>query len=196
MSIELIRRSFDGARQALESVRGNEHFLGRIREIGALLAERFAAGNKVLICGNGGSACDGAHFAEELTGRFRRDRAALPAIACVEPGHLTCTANDFGYEHVFSRWVEALGRRGDVLIVLSTSGNSANVVRAVEAGRRQELTTVALLGGDGGTLRGTCQHELIAPGGTSDRIQEIHMLVLHVLVEAVEHALFPGAAEG
>src|SRR5690606_37102902 len=126
---------------------------------------------------NGGSACDAMHFAEELTGRFRKDRAPLAAIACTDFGHITCTANDYGFEHVYSRWVEALGRGDDVLIVLSTSGNSANIVKAAAAGRAKKMTKVALLGKDGGALAGACDRELIVPGETSDRIQELHMLV-------------------
>lgn len=175
-----------GAQAALSALAANATGLRLVDRVAALLAERFAAGYKVLICGNGGSACDAMHFAEELTGRFRADRPALPAIACIDPGHITCTANDFGFEHVFSRWVEALGKRGDVLIVLSTSGNSANIARATAAGRERGLTTVALLGKDGGVLKGCCDHELIVPGEGSDRIQELHMLILHTLVEGVE----------
>jgi D-sedoheptulose 7-phosphate isomerase len=184
-----VRRAFSDARAALDAVMADDGLLGRVAALASLLADRFTSGGKVLICGNGGSACDAAHFAEELTGRFRADRPPLPAIACVEPGHLTCTANDYGFEEVFSRWVEALGRPGDVLILLSTSGNSENVVRAARAGRRLGLTTASLLGSDGGRVKGLCDHELIVPGGTSDRIQELHMLILHALVEGVERAL-------
>ena len=160
-----------------------------VETVSALLASRFRAGSKVLICGNGGSLADAVHFAEELTGRFRADRPPLPAIAIAEPGHITCTANDYGFDRVFSRGVEALGRDGDVLIALSTSGNSTNIGLAVEAARQRGLKTVALLGKGGGRLRGGCDHEIIVPGETADRIQEIHMLVLHVLVERVEVAL-------
>lgn len=158
----------------------------KVEAIASHVAAAIRGGGKVLICGNGGSLCDAAHFAEELTGRFRADRPALPAIAIAEPGHLTCTANDYGFEHVFSRAVEALGRPGDMLIVLTTSGNSPNILRAAETGRRQGLRTAALLGKDGGKLRGVCDDEIIAPGATSDRIQELHMLVLHILVERIE----------
>lgn len=158
----------------------------RISGIAGLLATRFREGGKILICGNGGSLADAVHFAEELTGRFRGDRPALPAIAIAEPGHITCTANDYGFERIFSRAVEALGRDGDVLIALSTSGNSENILLAVEAARSRRMGTVALLGRGGGRLKGVCDYEIIAPGSTADRIQEIHMLVLHILVELVE----------
>lgn len=161
----------------------------KVEAIAEGLAAAFNRGNKVLICGNGGSLADSVHFAEELTGRFRADRRALPAIAIAEPGHLTCVANDYGFDQVFARGVEAFGTPGDVLIVLSTSGRSANITRAVAAAKARGMTTVALLGKDGGAVRGTCDHELLAPGGTSDRIQELHMLVLHILVERVEALL-------
>lgn len=183
-------QAISAAQSALNALAQNREALDQIDRWAALLAERFAAGRKVMICGNGGSACDSMHFAEELTGRFRKDRPALPAIACTDPGHITCTANDFGFEHVFSRWVEALGQKGDILILLSTSGNSANMLKAAEAGRARGLTTISLLGMDGGKLKGRCDHELIVPGAGSDRIQELHMLILHSLVEGVERIMF------
>lgn len=166
----------------------------RVDAVAGVLARAFGSGHKVLICGNGGSSADAMHFAEELTGRYRKERPALPAIACTDPGHITCAANDYGYERVFSRWVEALGQSGDVLLVLSTSGNSANIVRAVEAGKARGMTTVALLGRSGGTLKGLCEHEWIVggPADHADRIQEVHMFVLHALIEGVERRMFPG----
>lgn len=181
--------SFRNARDLLNVFAADPASSAFVQAVAALVAARFGRGAKVLICGNGGSLADAVNFAEELTGRFRADRPALPAIAIAEPGHITCTANDYGFERVFSRGVEALGRRDDVLIVLSTSGNSANIVLAVEAARAKGLATVALLGKGGGRLRGVCDHELIAPGESADRIQEIHMLVLHALVEHVEIAM-------
>src|ERR1043165_2669827 len=183
-------RSVHAAKAALEALSSDAAALNAVDHIAALLAERFSAGKKVLICGNGGSACDAMHFAGELTGRFRHDRPGLPATPGVDPGHITCTANDFGFEHVFSRWVEALGQKGDVLIVLSTSGKSANILKAAEAGRTRGLTTIALLGKDGGALKGRCEHELIVPGDGSERVQELHMLILHTLVEGVERIMF------
>lgn len=153
------------------------------------LASCFARGNKVLICGNGGSLCDATHFAEELTGRFRKDRPALAAVAISDPGHITCAANDFGFDRVFSRGVEALGRPGDVLIALSTSGKSANVRLALEAARARGMFTVALLGRDGGECVGLADLAIVVPGSTSDRIQELHMVILHTLVEGVESRL-------
>ena len=180
--------AFRAAREALDafiSSGGPE----KAAAIADLVAATIRAGGKVLICGNGGSLCDAAHFAEELTGRFRNDRRPLPAIACTEPGHLTCVANDYGFEHVFSRWITALARPGDAVIILSTSGNSPNCLRAAEAAKAAGARTAALLGKDGGKLRAHCDVEVIAPGATSDRIQEVHMLVLHAVVEAVEAAV-------
>ena len=177
------------AADALAAFRADPANLARIHTVGQLMAQALTTGHKVLACGNGGSLCDAMHFCEELTGRFRHDRRPLPAIACIDPGHITCTANDYGYDHVFSRWVQALGNPGDILVALSTSGNSPNVIRAVEAATSRGLTTVALLGKDGGRLNNACTHQWIAPGQTSDRIQELHMLVLHALVEKIEAAL-------
>ncbi|GAB4383020.1 MAG: D-sedoheptulose 7-phosphate isomerase [Phycisphaerales bacterium] len=183
------RQALAQARDALEAFLSDPDQPDRIARVAAVLGLAIRAGGKVLVCGNGGSLCDAMHFCEELTGRFRQDRRPLPALACTDPGHLSCTANDFGYEYVFARWVEALGRRGDILIVLSTSGNSRNIVRAVEAGAAVGMTRVALLGGTGGVLSGLCEHQFIVPGTTSDRIQELHMLILHTLVECVEAEL-------
>ncbi|MCC6676385.1 MAG: SIS domain-containing protein [Phycisphaerales bacterium] len=169
----------------------------RLHTIAELLAATFRTGRKVMICGNGGSSCDAAHFAEELTGRFRAptparpDRPPLPAMACTDPGHITCTANDYGFEHVFARWVGAFGHPGDCLIVLSTSGNSDNILRAIDAAKVIGMTTIALLGKTGGPALPRADHAVIVPGRTSDRIQELHMLILHAFVEHVEDALYP-----
>ncbi len=178
------------AQHALNALAADATTVAAIERVGERLVECFAAGNKAMICGNGGSACDAMHFAEELTGRFRKDRPPLPAIACTDVGHITCTANDFGFEHVFSRWVDALARAGDVLIVLSTSGKSENILRAVRSGAARGALTVALLGKDGGKLKGIADHEIIVPGQTSDRIQELHMLILHTWVELAEKPMF------
>lgn len=155
-----------------------------------LLADCFIEEGKVLICGNGGSMCDAMHFAEELTGRFRKNRPALPAISLSDASHISCVANDFGFEEIFARGVEAYGRKGDVFIGLSTSGNSANIIRACQVAKTKGLSTILLLGKDGGELKGQADLELIINGKTSDRIQEIHMFILHVLVEGIERLLF------
>jgi D-sedoheptulose 7-phosphate isomerase len=183
--------SLRDARLALDALLADDSALVAINAIAADLAQTLREGHKLLICGNGGSACDAAHFAEELTGRFRNDRPALAAIACNDASHITCTANDFGFDHVFSRWVEALARPGDALIVLSTSGNSPNILKALDAARDRNVATIALLGKDGGAARARASRSLVVPGQTSDRIQELHMLVLHAWVEAIENTLFP-----
>ncbi|ERT69559.1 MAG: D-sedoheptulose 7-phosphate isomerase [Cetobacterium somerae] len=155
------------------------------------LANIFQLGNKVLICGNGGSNCDALHFAEEFTGRFRKDRRALPAISLSDSSHITCVGNDYGFDYIFSRGVEAYGKEGDMFIGISTSGNSANVIKAVETAKKMGLKTCVLLGKDGGKLKGMCDYEFIIPGNTSDRIQEIHMMILHIIIEGVEKIMFP-----
>ncbi len=169
----------------------NSHNFSVLTRIAKDLASRFERGQKVLICGNGGSACDSMHFAEELTGRFRKHRNALPAISLTDSGHITCVANDMGYEQVFARGIEAFGKPGDMLIALSSSGNSMNVLHAVRQAQSQELATVCLLGKDGGKLKDCGDYEIIIPGKHADRIQEVHMLILHTLIELIERILFP-----
>lgn len=156
----------------------------------------FQNGGKLLIAGNGGSLCDSMHFAEELTGQFRKKRKALPAIAFSDPGHLTCVSNDMGFEEVFVRNVEAFGREGDIFIALTTSGNSPNLVRAFQKAKELQLKTVAFLGKQGGTLLGQCDHEWLVQGfKTSDRIQEAHMAAIHIIIEQVERKLFSSLYE-
>lgn len=155
------------------------------------IAACYQAGNKLLIAGNGGSLCDAAHFAEELTGQFRVKRKALGAIALSDPGHLTCVGNDMGFEFVFSRGVEALGKPGDIFIALSTSGNSMNLVHALETAKQYGLQTIAFLGKTGGKMRGIADLEWIISGFPfSDRVQEVHMAGIHIIIEAVESRLF------
>ena len=162
-----------------------------IEQISNIIARAFENGNKVLICGNGGSSTDAMHFAEELTGRFRKERRALPAIALTDPSHITCVANDYGFEEIFARAVEAYGKEGDVLIAISTSGNSQNVINAVKIALDRKIITFGLLGKNGGKLKDKCNLQLIAPGKTTDRIQEIHIVVLHIIIETIERILFP-----
>lgn len=166
--------------------------LSFIEAVATLLSETFSAGGKVIVAGNGGSLCDASHFAEELTGIFRKPRTPLPAIVLSEPGHITCVANDLGYEWVFSRGVEAFGKPGDIFIGLTTSGKSPSIVRAFETAKARELKTVAFLGKGGGLLRGFADHELLVEGfSTSDRIQEAHMAAMHIIIEMMEELLFP-----
>lgn len=184
-----MKESLLEARAALDALLSDEHAVARIAAVAGVLADAVRNGRKILACGNGGSACDAMHFCEELSGRFREDRPPIPAIACGDPGYITCTANDYGFEHVFSRWVEGLGRQGDALVALSTSGNSPNIINAVQCAKERRLVTVGLLGRDGGRLAGVCEYEWVIPGRTSDRIQEVHMLILHCLVEGIERRL-------
>jgi len=163
----------------------------RVDDVARMLATCFRQGGKVIIFGNGGSACDANHFAEEFTGRYRGDRRALPVIALNDPGHITCVGNDYGFEDIFRRGVEAFAKASDVVIGLSTSGNSENVRRALEEAKRAEALTVGLLGKTGGSIKGMCDFEWICPGATADRIQEIHMMILHIIIEGVERLLFP-----
>lgn len=184
-----LRDSLAQAHRTLATLLADADTLARIDAAADSLASTLRAGGKILSCGNGGSLCDAAHFAEELTGRFRADRRPLPAIACADPGHLTCTANDYGFEHVFSRWITALARPGDAVILLSTSGNSPNILHAARAAKAADARTIALLGKGGGQAAALCDLSIIVPGQTSDRIQELHMLILHAWVEAVESRL-------
>lgn len=162
-----------------------------------LIADAFRKGNKLIIAGNGGSLCDANHFAEELTGVFRKTRRALPAISLSEAGHLTCVANDLGYEKVFSRGVEAYGKPGDIFVGMTTSGNSPSILFACEEASKRGLKTIAFLGKGGGKLKGVCDLELLIDGfSTSDRIQEAHMTAIHTIIEMVEEILFYQTREG
>ena len=158
-----------------------------IQRASSIIAGSIIAGGKVISCGNGGSHCDAMHFAEELSGRFRDDRKALPAVCISDASHITCVGNDYGFEFIFSRYVEALGKPGDVLFVLSTSGNSKNVVNAAEAAKKAGMKIIALTGKDGGKLGPLADVEIRVPHkGYSDRIQEIHIKVIHILILLVE----------
>src|SRR6056297_1625894 len=174
-----IQAEFDTYATLAKGFAGDPGNAARVESLAGVCARTVQAGGKILAIGNGGSCADALHFCEELTGRYREDRPPIPAIACSDPGHITCVGNDYGFDQVFSRWVEGLGNAGDVLIALSTSGNSANIVRGVEAGRRVGMHTATLLGKGGGALAGVAETEWVVPGETSDRIQELHMLLLH-----------------
>ena len=189
--LKYVKDSFNELESTLSLFLKDESNLQRVADLGEAMAEVYDKGNKVLIAGNGGSYCDALHFAEEFTGRFRKERRALPAIALGEGAHMTCTANDYGFDYIFSRMVEAYGKPGDMFIGISTSGNSANIIQAIEASEQGGITTIGLLGKDGGKLKGRCDYEWIVPGTTSDRIQEVHMAILHIIIEVVERRLFP-----
>jgi len=161
--------------------------LSRIEQASRIIAQAIQSGGKVISCGNGGSHCDAMHFAEELTGRYREDRKAIPAICISDPSHLSCVSNDYGYEFVFSRYLEALGNRGDVVLAISTSGNSPNVLRAAQTAKEKGLTVIALTGKDGGKLGPLATVELRVPhSGYADRIQEVHIKIIHILILLIE----------
>ncbi len=167
-----------------------------MQHVAQALAACFRRGNQLIVAGNGGSLCDAAHFAEELTGFFRKKRKALPAIALTEPGHLTCVGNDIGFDSVFSRGIEAYGRPGDIFVGLSTSGNSLNIIKAFHRAQELGLQTVSFLGKDGGNLKNVADYELIIEGfDTSDRIQEAHMAAIHMIIGQMESLLFDPVEE-
>jgi D-sedoheptulose 7-phosphate isomerase len=185
-----IKNHFIEAQSVLSAFLADEGNFLKIQQAGDLLAEAVKSGNKILSCGNGGSMCDAMHFAEELSGRYRADRKALPALSISDPSHMSCVSNDYGYAYVFSRMVEALGREGDVLLAISTSGNSENILKAVEAAKVHGMKVVGLTGKDGGHLAALCDVEIRAPQSKfADRVQEIHIKVIHSLIDYIETAV-------
>ncbi|KAB1522241.1 D-sedoheptulose 7-phosphate isomerase [Photobacterium damselae] len=184
---DLIRAELTEAAEVLNRFLSDDKNLADIEAAAKLLAESFKQGGKVLSCGNGGSHCDAMHFAEELTGRYRDNRPGYAGIAISDPSHLSCVSNDFGYEYVFSRYLEAVGREGDVLFGLSTSGNSGNILKAIEAARTKDMKVIALTGKDGGQMAGLADVEIRVPHfGYADRIQEVHIKIIHILIMLVE----------
>lgn len=184
---ELIRGELTEAAATLDNFLKDENNIDAIRWAAVMLADSFKAGGKVMSCGNGGSHCDAMHFAEELTGRYRENRPGYPAIAISDVSHLSCVSNDFGYEYVFSRFVESVGREGDVLLGISTSGNSGNIIKAIEAARAKGMKVITLTGKDGGKMAGSADIEIRVPHfGYADRIQEIHIKVIHILIMLIE----------
>jgi len=187
-----IRAAFDESLATLQAFLADPKSLAGVRRFADAAKATLDRGGLLMAAGNGGSMCDAMHFAEEWTGRFRKDRAALAAVAFSDPSQLTCIANDFGFDEVFARQVDALGKPGDLLVLMSTSGNSPNCLRAIEAAKRKGVTTVALLGKGGGKMLPLVDIPIVVPlATTSDRIQEVHIKILHITIEAVERALFP-----
>ena len=174
----------------LTKVLADEALLAQVDKAGDILVTCLKAGGKILSAGNGGSHCDAMHFAEELSGRYRDNRPALGALAISDPSHITCVGNDYGFEFIFSRQVEALGRAGDVFFGISTSGNSANILAAARAAKARGMQVILLMGKDGGKMRGIADAEIIVPHfGYADRIQEIHIKFIHALIDHVEIGL-------
>ena len=185
--VAFIKHELSEAQEVLARFLADEQQLISIQQAAELIANSLKANGKVLSCGNGGSHCDAMHFAEELTGRYRDNRPGYGAIAIADPSHISCVSNDFGYEYVFSRYVEAVGRSGDVLLGISTSGNSGNVIRAFEAAQAKGIKTIALSGKNGGKMAGMADIEICVPHfGYADRIQEVHIKVIHILIGLIE----------
>lgn len=189
--ISVWKSSLTESRQILDEFINDSSQLDKCSQFSHLLIETFKSGGHLFTCGNGGSHCDAMHFAEEWTGRYRKDRRPMGAIALGDASHTTCVGNDYGFDSIFSRQLEGLGREGDLLVGLSTSGNSPNVIRAVEMARNMNIRTVGLLGRDGGKLKDICDLSITVPAKTSDRVQEMHIKIIHTVIETVEREIFP-----
>ena len=187
----LITQSLQESQQVLADFLANPAKIESIEKAADILVSALQKGNKILSCGNGGSHCDAMHFAEELSGRYRENRPALAAMAISDPSHISCVSNDFGYNYIFSRFIEGLGNKGDVLVGISTSGNSANIIEAVKAAQAKGMEVILLTGKDGGQLAAYGCHEIrVDHFGYADRIQEIHIKVIHILIQLIESKLF------
>ncbi|HEX2786875.1 MAG TPA: D-sedoheptulose 7-phosphate isomerase [Ignavibacteria bacterium] len=188
--MDSIKDNFLEAKKVLDDFIFDPENFERVKKAGDLMVTAVKSGNKIISCGNGGSMCDAMHFAEEMTGRFRDERKALPAIAISDVSHITCTGNDYGFDFIFSRYVEALGNKGDVLLALSTSGNSKNILNAIDSAKTKGMKVVGLTGKDGGKMAEFCDIEIRAPKSNySDRVQEIHIKVIHSLIDYIEKNL-------
>ncbi|MEA3494766.1 MAG: D-sedoheptulose 7-phosphate isomerase [Bacteroidota bacterium] len=185
--MQRIKEHLVEAQKVLNTFLSDESNIEKIQKAGNIMVEAINNGNKIFSCGNGGSMSDAMHFAEELTGNYRKKRKALPAIAIADPTHISCVANDFGYDKIFSRSIEALGNKGDVLLAISTSGNSQNVINAINVSKEKGLKVIGLTAKTGGKMAGLCDIEIRAPKSEySDRAQEIHIKVIHVLIDYIE----------
>lgn len=186
----LIEANLEEARTTLNNFIADKANIKTIADTADALVTAIQSGNKIITCGNGGSSCDAAHFAEEMTGRFRGERRSLPAIAISDSSHITCTANDYGFESVYSRFVEGLGQKGDVLLAISTSGNSENIIKAAEAAKQNGMIVVSLTGKTGGKVKELSDFNInVAHTGWADRVQEIHIKVIHILINYIEQHL-------
>lgn len=190
-SLNVWKNSLSEAQATLNKFAADPSQIEKCVKFTEMLINTIKSGGNLFSCGNGGSHCDAMHFAEEFTGRYRKDRKPVGALALGNAPHVTCVSNDYGFEHIFSRELGGLGRRGDLLIGLSTSGNSKNVINAFETARSLGIKTVALLGRDGGKMKSMADLAIVIPAETSDRIQEMHIKILHTVIEGVERELFP-----
>jgi len=193
MTNALVKGALQEGLDALQALLANDTALQRITAAGELLSDTFAAGGRVYSCGNGGSMCDAMHFAEELTGRFRADRPGYAALAISDPSHLSCVGNDYGYEQVFARFIEAHGRAGDVLLAISTSGTSRNVIAGIAAAHARGMQVIVLTGNTATPVADAADIAIVTPAGRyADRVQELHIKVIHILIELIERRLAPG----
>jgi len=175
------------AQKVLNDFMSSDVTINNIEKVADLMADAIKKGNKIISCGNGGSHCDAMHFAEELSGRYRDNRKSLAAIAISDPSHISCVGNDYGFDYIFSRFIEGLGNEGDILLGISTSGNSKNIINATQAAREKGMKVVIFSGKDGGKLAGMADIEIRVPHfGYADRIQEIHIKVIHILIMLIE----------
>ena len=181
-----ILASFDEAKLVVQKFLDNKNNLELISLFSQKIYQTIKRGNKVLSCGNGGSMCDAMHFAEELTGRFKEDRKSLAAISISDPSHISCVANDYGFEYIFSRYVEGVGSSGDLLLGISTSGNSDNIVNAVKMAKTKQIESFCLLGNNGGKLKSIADNSIIVQSNSSARVQEVHIKIIHIAIEIVE----------
>lgn len=190
MTKTIIQDSLAQAHEELERFMSDQDTVPSIEKAAEVMSGCLSSGGKIISCGNGGSLCDATHFAEELTGRFRNDRRPFPAMAINDPAYLTCVGNDYSFDVVFSRWIEAFGKPGDVLLAISTSGTSPNIIKAAEAAKSHGMKVVALTSKKGQTLSALSDVAIMAPDAPhSDRIQEIHIKVIHILIEAIESSI-------
>jgi D-sedoheptulose 7-phosphate isomerase len=188
--LNITKNSLIEAENVLHAFLSKESNIDKIEETALIISEALSSGNKVISCGNGGSLCDATHFAEELTGRYRNNRRPYPAIAINDPAYITCTANDFSYNEIFSRYVEATGQKGDILLAISTSGNSENVINAIKKAQECGMKTVALTSEGNNQLNTLADIAIAAPKTAySDRVQEIHIKVIHILIQLIESHL-------
>ncbi len=183
--------NLNSAKSLIEKLLADEGFLDGFVRFSEIVIKTVSSGGNIYICGNGGSHCDAMHFAEELTGRYRKSRPPLGALALGDSSHLTCVGNDFGFDHVFSRQLGGLGRSGDLLVAISTSGNSKNVLNAIHVAREKGMSAVGLLGRDGGVARDLVDVSVVVPEFATDRIQEIHIKLIHSVIEVLEKSRFP-----
>ena len=191
MAGSIIKQNFLEAQKFLADFITDDKNFSKIEEAGAIMVRGIKQGGKLISCGNGGSMCDAMHFAEELSGKFRSDRPALPAVSISDASHISCVGNDYGYDQVFSRYLEAMGNKGDVLLAISTSGNSRNVIQAMHTARAKGMQVVALTGKDGGKMSLLADVEIRAPHSEfADRAQELHIKIIHSLIHYIELSLF------